>query len=314
MTALIEARDLSKHYRSRDGKGEVRAVIGVNLSLDAGRTLGIVGESGCGKSTLARLLLRLIEPSGGEVLFNGENLLSLDRGEMRRRRRDIQMVFQDPYASLDQRMTIAAIVSEPLDIHRVGTRAQRKAKVLDLLDLVGLNRSAADKYPHEFSGGQRQRIGIARAIALEPKLVVLDEPVSALDVSIQSQILNLLADLKERLNLSYIFISHDLSVVDYVSDDVAVMYLGRIVEYGAADEVFGSPHHPYTQALVAAVPDLDPGRKSSRTVLPGDPPNPESIPPGCPFHPRCRFAMALCRETLPGLKVVQAREVACHLY
>ena len=314
MTALIEARDLSKHYRSRDGKGEVRAVIGVNLSLGVGRTLGIVGESGCGKSTLARLLLRLIEPSGGQILFNGENLLSLGRGEMRRRRRDIQMVFQDPYASLDQRMTIAAIVSEPLDIHRVGTRAERKAKVLGLLDLVGLDRGAADKYPHEFSGGQRQRIGIARAVALEPKLVVLDEPVSALDVSIQSQILNLLADLKERLNLSYIFISHDLSVVDYVSDEVAVMYLGRIVEYGAANEVFGSPQHPYTQALVAAVPDLDPGRKSSRTVLPGDPPNPENIPPGCPFHPRCRFAMALCRETLPVLRVAQAREVACHLY
>ncbi len=314
MTALIEVRNLSKHYPSRDGKGLVRAVNDVSLALEAGRTLGIVGESGCGKSTLARLMLRLIEPTGGDVLFDGESLLAIDGMALRRRRRDIQIVFQDPYASLDPRMNVAAIISEPLDIHGIGTRAERQAKVLELLDLVGLDRAAAAKYPHEFSGGQRQRIGIARAIALEPKLVVLDEPVSALDVSIQSQILNLLIDLRQRLKLSYIFISHDLSVVEHVSDEVAVMYLGRIVEYGMAERVFGSPLHPYTQALVSAVPEVDPKKKKPRIVLSGDPPNPENIPPGCPFHPRCRSAMASCRESLPALKGTQGRTVACHLY
>ena len=314
MTALIEVRDLSKHYPSRDGKGLVRAVNGVNLSLQAGHTLGIVGESGCGKSTLARLMLRLIEPTGGDIIFNGESLVALDGAALRRRRRDIQIVFQDPYASLDPRMNIAAIVSEPLDIHGIGTRPERRAKVLELLDLVGLDRAAASKYPHEFSGGQRQRIGIARAIALEPRLVVLDEPVSALDVSIQSQILNLLIDLRQRLKLSYVFISHDLSVVEHVSDEVAVMYLGRVVEYGAAERVFASPLHPYTQALVSAVPQADPGLRRQRIVLAGDPPNPENIPPGCPFHPRCPSAMAGCRQTPPELKTAQGREVSCHLY
>lgn len=314
MTALIEVHDLSKNYPSRDGKGLVRAVNGVSLALEAGHTLGIVGESGSGKSTLARLMLRLIEPTGGDVLFNGESLLALDATALRRRRRDVQMVFQDPYASLDPRMNATAIISEPLDIHGQGTKSERRAKVLELLDLVGLDRNAAAKYPHEFSGGQRQRISIARAIALEPKLVVLDEPVSALDVSIQSQILNLLIDLKRRLNLSYIFISHDLSVVEHMSDEVAVMYLGRIAEYGAAEQVFGSPLHPYTQALVSAVPELDPGKKRERIVLAGDPPNPENIPAGCPFHPRCRFAMTVCKEKLPALQATQGRTAACHLY
>ncbi len=314
MTALIEVRDLSKHYPARDGKGVVWAVNGVSLSLNPGRTLGIVGESGSGKSTLARLMLRLIKPTAGDVLFDGQSLLTLDGAALRRRRRDIQMVFQDPYASLDPRMTVAAIVSEPLDIHGEGTKASRRAKVLELLDLVGLDRNAASKYPHEFSGGQRQRIGIARAIALEPRLVVLDEPVSALDVSIQSQILNLLIDLKRRLKLSYIFISHDLSVVEHVSDDVAVMYLGRIVEYGAVEKVFASPLHPNTQALVSAAPEIDPAKKRQRIVLAGDPPNPEHIPQGCPFHPRCRFAMDSCRETVPLLRLEQGRTVACHLY
>ncbi len=314
MTALIEVRDLSKHYPSRDGKGLVRAVNKVSLSLKAGHTLGIVGESGSGKSTLARLMLRLIAPTAGEIFFNGESLLALNAASLRQKRRDIQMVFQDPYASLDPRMTVAAIVSEPLDIHGIGTKNERKARVLELLDLVGLDPNAASKYPHEFSGGQRQRIGIARAIALEPKLVVLDEPVSALDVSIQSQILNLLIDLKRRLNLSYIFISHDLSVIEHVSDEVAVMYLGRVVEYGAGESVFASPLHPYTQALVSAVPEIDAAKKRQRIVLAGDPPNPENIPPGCPFHPRCRFAMPHCRVVLPALKVTQGRSVACHLY
>lgn len=314
MNTLIETRNLSKSYPSRDGKTVVRAVNDVNLVVGEGHTLGVVGESGCGKSTLARLMLRLIEPTSGEVLFNGENLLKLGSAAMRKRRRDIQIVFQDPYASLDPRMSVSAIISEPLEIHGVGTRAERNAKMLELLDLVGLDRSSAAKYPHEFSGGQRQRIGIARAIALEPKLVVLDEPVSALDVSIQSQILNLLIDLKKRLNLSYVFISHDLSVVEHVSDEVAVMYLGRIVEYGTAQSVLSAPLHPYTQALVSAIPEMDPQNKRQRIVLTGDPPNPENIPAGCPFHPRCQFAMAICSKTLPTLDVRRGRNVACHLY
>lgn len=314
MTTLIETRNLSKYYPSRDGKTVVRAVNEVNLALGKGHTLGVVGESGCGKSTLARLMLRLIEPTSGEVLFNGENLLKLGSAAMRQRRREIQIVFQDPYASLDPRMSVSAIISEPLEIHGVGTKTERNAKMLDLLDLVGLDRSSAAKYPHEFSGGQRQRIGIARAIALEPKLVVLDEPVSALDVSIQSQILNLLIDLKRRLNLSYVFISHDLSVVEHVSDEVAVMYLGRIVEYGKAESVLSAPLHPYTQALVSAIPEMDPQNKRQRIVLTGDPPNPENIPAGCPFHPRCQYAMAICSKTLPALDVRQDRKVACHLY
>ncbi len=313
MTTLIETRNLSKYYPSHDGKTVVRAVDGVNLALGTGHTLGIVGESGCGKSTLARLMLRLIEPTSGEVLFNGENLLKLDSATMRQRRREIQIVFQDPYASLDPRMSVSAIICEPLEIHGVGTRVERNAKMLELLDLVGLDRSSAAKYPHEFSGGQRQRIGIARAIALEPKLVVLDEPVSALDVSIQSQILNLLIDLKTRLNLSYVFISHDLSVVEHVSDEVAVMYLGRIVEYGKAESVLSAPLHPYTQALVSAIPEMDPQNKKQRIVLTGDPPNPENIPAGCPFHPRCQYAMAICSKTLPALDARQGRNVACHL-
>ena len=314
MTTLLEVSNLSKHYPARDGNGLVKAVNDVSLTLETGRTLGIVGESGCGKSTLARLILRLIEPTAGTIHFNGENLVGLASAALRRRRRDIQIVFQDPYASLDPRMNVAAIISEPLDIHGIGNKAERKAKVLELLDLVGLDPNAASKYPHEFSGGQRQRIGIARAIALEPKLVVLDEPVSALDVSIQSQILNLLIDLKKRLRLSYIFISHDLSIVEHVSDDVAVMYLGQIVEHGKAAHVLRAPLHPYSQALVSAIPEIDPKKKKQRIVLTGDPPNPEDIPPGCPFHPRCRQVMAMCKHTPPALRVTQDRKVACHLY
>jgi oligopeptide/dipeptide ABC transporter ATP-binding protein len=312
MTPLLEARNLSKLYRARDGKGQLRAVSEVSLALAEGETLGIVGESGCGKSTLARLLLRLIEPSGGTVMFRGEDLLALDRAAMRQRRRDIQIVFQDPYASLDPRMTIGRIIAEPLDIHGVGTGTERAARVRDLLSLVGLDPAAAQRYPHEFSGGQRQRIGIARAIALEPRLVVLDEPVSALDVSIQSQILNLLDDLKARLQLSYIFISHDLSVVRHVSDRVAVMYLGRIVEEGPADAVLGAPRHPYTQALMSAVPEIDPSRRKARTLLPGDPPNPEHVPPGCAFHPRCPIVQDICRHQAPDFQRAGATAARCH--
>jgi oligopeptide/dipeptide ABC transporter ATP-binding protein len=313
MTALLDARGLSKVFPARDGKGVVRAVNDVSLTLAEGETLGIVGESGCGKSTLARLLLRLIEPSQGQIMFRGEDLLTLDGAAMRERRRDIQIVFQDPYASLDPRMTIGHIIAEPLDIHGVGTKAARAAKVKELLALVGLDAAAFHRYPHEFSGGQRQRIGIARAIALEPRLLVLDEPVSALDVSIQSQILNLLDDLKSRLKLSYIFISHDLSVVQHVSDRVAVMYLGRIVEEGPAGAVLGEPRHPYTQALISAIPDMDPARRKRHILLPGDPPNQEHIPPGCAFHPRCTLAQDTCKRELPAFRRTGALWTRCHL-
>jgi oligopeptide/dipeptide ABC transporter ATP-binding protein len=309
--ALLEAVDLSKTYPARDGRGLLKAVDGVSLTLSAGETLGIVGESGSGKSTLARLLLRLIEPSGGVVRFMGEELSGLPPDRLRQRRRDMQIVFQDPYASLDPRMRIADIIAEPLDIHGIGTKSGRREKVRALLDLVGLPPDAASRYPHEFSGGQRQRIGIARAVALEPKLIVLDEPVSALDVSIQSQILNLLMDLKARLSLSYIFISHDLSVVEHVSDRVGVMYLGRLVEVGPAGELFRSPRHPYTEALISAIP----GRpERARIILKGDPPSPESPPTGCAFHPRCPKTVDACRSVGPMLeRVGPAHLAACLL-
>jgi peptide/nickel transport system ATP-binding protein/oligopeptide transport system ATP-binding protein len=315
MSPLLEARNLVKDYPSRDGKEPVRAVDGVSLTLAKGATLGIVGESGGGKSTLARLILRLLEPTTGEVYFEGENLLTLRGADLRRRRRDLQIVFQDPYASLDPRMAVEAIIAEPLAIHRVGSRAERRERVMNLLSLVGLDPSAARRYPHEFSGGQRQRIGIARAIALDPKLVVLDEPVSALDVSIQSQVLNLLVDLKGRLGLSYIFISHDLSVVEHMSDEIAVMYLGRIVERGPADRVFTEPRHPYTRALVSAVLDPDPLKRRQRIVLKGDQMTRDGLPPGCRFHPRCAHAMEICREAQPAVTRVEERsEVECFLY
>ena len=315
MTPLLEAKNLHKDYPSRDGRQPIRAVDGVSLTLAKGATLGIVGESGSGKSTLARLILRLIDPTAGEVHFEGEDLLALRGAGLRRRRRDLQIVFQDPYASLDPRMTVEAIISEPLAIHRVGSRAKRRERVLNLLSLVGLDSSAARRYPHEFSGGQRQRIGIARAIALDPKLVVLDEPVSALDVSIQSQVLNLLLDLKDRLGLSYIFISHDLSVVEHMSDQIAVMYLGRIVERGPADRLFVEPRHPYTQALVSAVLDLDPLKRRQRMVLRGDQMAHDGLPPGCRFHPRCPRAMDVCRNAHPAVTLVEEDgEVECFLY
>jgi oligopeptide/dipeptide ABC transporter ATP-binding protein len=296
----------------------VHAVDGVSFALRRGETLGIVGESGCGKSTLARLVLRLIEPTSGRIRFEGEDLLALGAGRLRARRRDMQIVFQDPYASLDPRLTIGTIIGEPLAIHGIGNRRARRAKVAELLATVGLEPDAAERYPHEFSGGQRQRIGIARAVALEPKLVVADEPVSALDLSIQSQILNLLLDLKQRLRLSYIFISHDLAVVEHVSDRVAVMYLGRIVEITDTDSLYRNPAHPYTQALISAIPDPDPEQRRERIVLAGDIPNPEAPPPGCPFHPRCPKAMPVCREQVPKTTDIGAPArphlVDCHLY
>jgi oligopeptide/dipeptide ABC transporter ATP-binding protein len=318
LAPLLELVDVVKHFPSKDGRGMARAVDGVSLTLGRGETLGIVGESGSGKSTLARLMLRLIEPTAGAVHFDGEDLTRLGARALRAKRRDMQIVFQDPYASLDPRLAVGAIIAEPLEIHGIGSRADRRRRVAELLDLVGLEADAASRYPHEFSGGQRQRIGIARAIALEPKLVVLDEPVSALDVSIQSQILNLLLDLKERLQLSYVFISHDLAVVEHVSDRVAVMYLGHIVETTAAEALYAKPAHPYTEALMSAAPEPDPERRAQRIVLSGDPPSPESPPPGCRFHPRCPKVMEQCKSIPPATRDIGANGlrhlVNCHLY
>jgi len=315
---LMQAENVVKHFPSRDGGGLVRAVDGVSLQLWPGETLGIVGESGSGKSTLARLLLHLIRPTSGTVRFRGEVLAGLDKATLRARRRDMQIVFQDPYASLDPRMPVGEIITEALAIHGLGNRARRRDKAAELLQLVGLEADAASRYPHEFSGGQRQRIGIARAVALEPKLVILDEPVSALDVSIQSQILNLLMELKQRLGLSYIFISHDLSVVEHISDRVAVMYLGRIVETGGAGTLFERPFHPYTEALISAIPGAGEGEGKARIVLKGEPPNPENPPAGCHFHPRCPKAFDLCRTSEPHERpagpAAEQRSVSCHLY
>ena len=318
MTALLRVTELTKHFAARRGKGGIRAVDGVSLTLNAGETLGVVGESGCGKSTLGRTILRLVEPTSGEVVFDGVDLLALGPAALREKRREMQMIFQDPFASLDPRLNVGAIVAEPLAIHGIGDRKSRRAAVLELLETVGLEADAVKRFPHEFSGGQRQRIGIARAVALRPRLIIADEPVSALDVSIQSQILNLLVELRQRFGLSYIFISHDLAVVEHVSDTVAVMYLGRIVETAAAEELFARPSHPYTEALISAVPQTDPARRGTRMVLKGEMPNPENPPPGCPFHPRCPKAMDLCSSTPPNETDIGSEGrphfVRCHLF
>jgi oligopeptide/dipeptide ABC transporter ATP-binding protein len=318
MNELLRVNQLAKHFASRVGKGVLRALDGVSFTVKRGETLGVVGESGCGKSTLARTVLRLVEPTAGTIEFDGTDLRALDHRALRTMRREMQIVSQDPYASLDPRLRVGAIVAEPLEIHRVGDRASRKKAVLELLDTVGLQAGAAERYPHEFSGGQRQRIGIARALALRPKIVIADEPVSALDVSIRSQILNLLVELKRQFNLSYIFISHDLAVVEHVSDTVAVMYLGRIVETASADDLFARPSHPYTEALLSAVPRPDVERRAGRIVLEGEMPDPESPPSGCPFHPRCPKAMDICRTTVPSERDIgyagRRHVVRCHLY
>ena len=318
MTELLRVTELKKHFVSRRSKSSIRAVDGVSLTLESGETLGVVGESGCGKSTLGRTILRLLEPTSGEIAFDGEDLRALGPAALRAKRRDMQMIFQDPFASLDPRLNIGTIVAEPLVIHRIGDRTSRREAVVDLLETVGLEPDAAQLYPHEFSGGQRQRIGIARALALRPRLIIADEPVSALDVSIQSQILNLLVDLRERFGLSYIFISHDLAVVEHVSDTVAVMYLGRIVETAASEELFARPSHPYTEALISAVPQSEPARRGARIVLKGEMPDPENPPPGCPFHPRCPKAMDLCGTATPNEINIGSEDrphfVRCHLY
>ena len=318
MTALLELNQVVKHFPVNGTNRVVHAVNGVSLTVRRGETLGIVGESGCGKSTLGRLALRLIEADSGEIRFEGEDLRALSSRALRAKRREMQIVFQDPYASLDPRQSVGDILAEPLKIHRLANGAGRRERVKKLLDQVGLSQDAARRYPHEFSGGQRQRIGIARAIALEPKLIVADEPVSALDVSIRSQILNLLVDLKRALNLSYVFISHDLAVVEYISDRVVVMYLGHIVETGTAADLYAAPKHPYTQALISAILEPDPERPRQRLVLGGDVPNPERPPSGCPFHPRCPKAMPVCSMEMPAAKNLGSDErphlVRCHLY
>jgi oligopeptide/dipeptide ABC transporter ATP-binding protein len=316
--SLLEVCNLSKTYPGAGG-AVVQAVTDVSFDLGDAEVLGVVGESGCGKSTLGRSLLRLIEPSAGEVRFGGRELTRLSRREMKALRRDLQIIFQDPFGSLNPRHKVGTIIGEPLDVHRVGSRQQRAARVKELLQLVGLPEGAVDRYPHEFSGGQRQRIAIARALALEPKLLVADEAVSALDVSIQSQIINLIAGLQRRLNLSILFISHDLSVIRHVSDRIAVMYLGRIVEIGPAEAVMEAPKHPYTQALLSAIPK--PGlHERGRIVLEGELPDPAHPPSGCAFHTRCPYVMDICRSDRPNLvrrvdgDATTASEAACHLY
>jgi oligopeptide/dipeptide ABC transporter ATP-binding protein len=318
MTALLRVAELTKDFAVRKGKGRIRAIDGVSLTLKSGETLGVVGESGCGKSTLGRAILRLVEPTSGEVVFDGVDLLSLGPSALRAKRREMQMIFQDPFASLDPRLNVGAIVAEPLVIHGIGDRKSRRAAVLELLETVGLEADAINLYPHEFSGGQRQRISIARAVALRPRLIIADEPVSALDVSIQSQILNLLVELRQCFGLSYIFISHDLAVVEHISDTVAVMYLGRIVEIAATEELFSRPSHPYTEALISAVPQIEPARRATRMVLKGEMPDPENPPTGCPFHPRCPKAMDLCSSTPPKEANIGSKGrphlVRCHLF
>lgn len=316
-TPLLRVENLTKHFPIKGG-GVIHALNGVSFSQKKRETIGIVGESGCGKSTLARVILRLIEPDAGSAHFMDQDLLQLSKRELREKRRAMQMIFQDPFASLDPRLNIGDAIEEPLIIHRIGSKAERRTKVLELLSTVGLPKEAASRYPHEFSGGQRQRIGIARALAVGPTLVIADEPVSALDISIQSQILNLLVDLRERLGLSFLFISHDLAVVRYISDRIAVMYLGKIVELGDADQIYGEAAHPYTQALISAVPEPKPGRQQQRIILSGDVPSPEHPPSGCPFHPRCPKAMAECRVRMPDEKAIGTKDrshlVRCHLY
>jgi oligopeptide/dipeptide ABC transporter ATP-binding protein len=316
-TPLLEIENLQKYFPVRRGflqrvVGHVKAVDDVSFVIQEGETLGLVGESGCGKTTVGRTLLRLYEPTAGQIRFAGRDVMPLRGEDLRSLRRDMQIVFQDPYSSLNPRMTVRAIVEEGLIVHRWGDRQQRLKRVREVLNRVGLESSYVDRYPHEFSGGQRQRISIARALALNPRFIVLDEPISALDVSIQSQVINLLNDLKEEFKLTYLFISHDLSVVEYISDRVAVMYLGEIVESGSSEQLYSNPLHPYTQALFASVPSMDPDRRRERMVLQGDVPSPIHPPRGCRFHPRCPLAMDVCREVPPPPLNLAGHIVNCH--
>ena len=317
---ILQLNDVQTHFPVESGflfrhqTGTVKAVDGITLSVQRGEVLGLVGESGCGKSTLARTIMQLVPTTAGTVLLEGRNLTAASAAELLVARRDLQMIFQDPFASLNPRLTVYATLAEPLLVHRVVPPEQVRARVVALAEKVGLSSQVLEKYPHEFSGGQRQRIAIARALALQPKVIIADEPVSALDVSIQAQILNLLAQLCREMNLTLIFIAHDLSVVKHISDRIAVMYLGKIVELGPATDVIERPRHPYTQALVSAIPQLDPDlqRSKPRLVLAGDPPSPLQPPTGCAFHPRCPHVQAECRATNPLLQVAgPQRNVAC---
>jgi oligopeptide transport system ATP-binding protein len=299
---LLQVRHLVKHFPVDNSDDVVQAVDDVSFDIFAGETLGLVGESGCGKSTVGRCLLRLHEPSSGEVLFEGQNIIGLPNSEMQALRREMQIIFQDPYASLNPRLSIRSIVSEPLKIHKIGNKATQNERVADLLKRVGLDPKYADRYPHEFSGGQRQRIGIARALALNPKLIICDEPVSALDVSVQAQVVNLLQELQDEFGLTYLFISHGLAVVEHISDRVAVMYLGKIVEMCEAAELYLNPLHPYTQALLSAIPIPDPRQKRERIVLSGDVPTPINPPSGCRFRTRCPIAIEECARVVPELR------------
>jgi oligopeptide transport system ATP-binding protein len=319
MAPLLEVDDLKMHFPVREGvlmraRRFNRAVDGVSFTIAPGETLGLVGESGCGKSTLGRCIVRLYQPTGGKILFNGKDITRLSPRALLPMRREIQMIFQDPMESLNARHTVGEIIEEPLIIHRMGRGPERRLRVAQLLDLVGLPARSATRYPFEFSGGQRQRIGIARAIALNPRLVICDEPVSALDVSIQSQILNLLMDLQRELGLAYLFIAHDLAVVKHISDRIAVMYLGRIVETGPGDTLYRYAGHPYTRSLISAIPIPDPRKHHQRIVLQGDVPSPINPPGGCTFHPRCRHAEARCRSEAPGLRegLASHQHLACH--
>ncbi len=318
--SLLEVKNLKVHFPVKHGlfsrvKAYVKAVDDVSLTVEPGETLGVVGESGCGKTTLGRAIIRLIEPTAGRIIFQDKDITELEGAELRARRRDFQMIFQDPYGSLNARMTVEQIIGEAIDIHQLAdSSSARQKRIAELLQSVGLNATHAQRYPHEFSGGQRQRIGIARALAVEPKLIVCDEPVSALDVSVQAQIINLLQDLQQQHGIAYLFIAHDLAVVEHISRRVMVMYLGKVVEVAEAKEIVRSPKHPYTQALLSAVPEVDPASKRKRIALPGDVPSPINPPPGCTFHPRCPIAVDRCRVEIPPLReITPGHWAACHL-
>ena len=316
---LLEVRDVVKHYPVTGGIflrqiASVKAVDGVSLGILPGETLGLVGESGCGKSTLGRIILRLEEPTRGDILFQGESILGYDAEKMRKLRREMQIIFQDPFSSLNPRKNVAHIVGEPLFVHGMTDRQEREARVLELLQVVGLKKEHMRRYPHQFSGGQRQRIGVARALALNPKLIICDEAVSALDVSIRGQVINLLQDLQKEFGLTYLFISHDLSVVEHISDRVAVMYLGKLVELTDAETLYKTPLHPYTQALLSAAPIPDPRRKKKRVILTGDVPSPIAPPPGCRFHTRCLYAKEICRDQEPPLREVRTDHFAACIF
>ncbi|WPK13805.1 dipeptide ABC transporter ATP-binding protein [Lysinibacillus louembei] len=317
---LLKVENLTKYFPIRAGMlarkvGDVKAVNDISFEVYEGETLGIVGESGCGKSTTGRVIMRLHEPTSGKITFDGVELTSLSNEEMRKARRDIQMVFQDPYASLNPRHTIEKILEEPLIVHGIGTAEERRRKVIEYLEVVGLSAYHAKRYPHQFSGGQRQRIGIARALMTNPKLIIADEPVSALDVSIQAQVLNLMQKLQEDLKLTYIFIAHDLGVVRHISDRVGVMYLGRMVELANSEDLYAEPLHPYSQALLSAVPIPDPNYEREQVILTGDIPSPSNPPTGCAFHTRCPMAMDICKQQVPQFKEAKTgHSVACHLY